>query len=770
MKRLARIILTLACALAVLALTLSATLLWRPQWLLTSRTVGWIARAAGRAYHPSWTRLAFEIDSPNWRDKRIALSVSGLCLRDAARKFDGCFREIDAGVTLRLRAFGVSVTEVSRLAVSADALRIDTTRRKPKPAGARRSPPRIPPLRELDIALPSVIVETPGGTVRGRLELARQRGGPLTLEARASRWTETGLQAAQASAVVDSKSFDSRTFEAIDARGTIAAKGATADARLKTHRVGTDIAMNVSVRARRGPYAATLNARGVRTPRHVGFEGSLAAESSTGPVRNLTLSSFTLEADGAFPGSMPTKLRMRSPFKVELSEALVRSARHRGRAGALPVPLSLSGQLAFDASGGGGSPREFDALLTLALSPYRDWYELGGGVRLRLRGNAGEFAKTTLEHDVSLALSVPRFERAVAALRDTALAIPAPFNELTGPVRASLSTSGDPRAKHQSVSYRVSTDLRGERQRLKASLAGRILARGAFTPSRAVEIAADARLEDVALSLPRLTVTRMPPYRADPRIRRGRAKAASPERASPAKDPRRLSARLRVSTDMPLRLLTDLADAPVPIRADLQVRYPDASAAGEIEVLPFPFQVFRRTATLERLKLIPLPTGKFGVDGLILYRTPEALIRIMLLGTSAKTRVEFESDPPMEKEEIVALLLYGKPPGSLDDEEASTVANAQTAVSNKAFGLASLYLFASTPIEYIGYNPTTRAYTLRFRLPGGEALSLNSDFDQTRQIQLRKRLSAHFAVQAEASTTQDARNDVATFLEWFQRY
>jgi hypothetical protein len=155
---------------------------------------------------------------------------------------------------------------------------------------------------------------------------------------------------------------------------------------------------------------------------------------------------------------------------------------------------------------------------------------------------------------------------------------------------------------------------------------------------------------------------------------------------------------------------------------------------------------------------------------LIQYKAAEALIGIRLLGTTDKPQVVFESDPPLSQSDIIAMLVFGKSPNALDADQAASVANAQTAMSDKAFGLASLYLFASTPIQFVGYDPASKSYTMKFRIPGGETLSISSDFDSTKSVQLRKRLSRHFAVAAEAVNSQTRGNGVVTFLEWFTRY
>ena len=124
----------------------------------------------------------------------------------------------------------------------------------------------------------------------------------------------------------------------------------------------------------------------------------------------------------------------------------------------------------------------------------------------------------------------------------------------------------------------------------------------------------------------------------------------------------------------------------------------------------------------------------------------------------------------MKREDILALLIFGKSPDELDPEQTASVGNTETALENRAFGLASLYLFGATPVEHVGYDSATRTASVKLRLPGGANLTLGSDFDQSRQLSVRKSLSAHWALQTEVTDQGQQGRAATTFLEWFNRY
>jgi hypothetical protein len=49
-------------------------------------------------------------------------------------------------------------------------------------------------------------------------------------------------------------------------------------------------------------------------------------------------------------------------------------------------------------------------------------------------------------------------------------------------------------------------------------------------------------------------------------------------------------------------------------------------------------------------------------------------------------------------------------------------------------------------------------------------MELNSDFGQSKQLQVRKRLSAHLSIEAQAQNSPESGNEIITLLEWANRY
>ena len=137
----------LGALLAVLALG-AALLIAEPQWFLTAGTVTRAARVFGRAYHPRWKTMAFEIRSLNLREKQVRIRAQDFCFENAAAGLEGCVKTLDVRFNLSLYFFGARLTKIYSLAVAGDHFTLDQTVKSPN-APVKKSgglPTRLPAL------------------------------------------------------------------------------------------------------------------------------------------------------------------------------------------------------------------------------------------------------------------------------------------------------------------------------------------------------------------------------------------------------------------------------------------------------------------------------------------------------------------------------------------------------------------------------------------------------------------------------------------------
>lgn len=733
----------LAAAASVLLAGLviaGAVFLAMPGALLTNRTVGALLRNFGAAYAPRWASLRFSAESLALRRHRYVLSASDFCVGDRPGVFSACFSELELSAVVFYSRHGPVVERVERLVAVSDNARLNLRRRDPRAgAGGLSAALLATPVQALRVELSSFTVTSSKAVVFGAFRAVLIPGvpRPLTVAAdvRIQGPAGAGRLKADITAATDLLQGGKPTFLDLVGRADLGSRG----------------------RAR-----AAFRVR--REPRRYAVSGSAELTAPDGPLRTFRLTACAGSAPLRPGAARPSGAELACRYELVPAKPLVEPFR---AVKSLTGRVSLSGRV---------DARQYQAALKADLEPITAWYEISGDLAVRIAGRVDRPLKdAAVSHELHAAVKVARFQDLVAFLRETKYAAPAPIHVLNGPLSLALESRGDPRSARAAAHYAFSCDLAGTRQRLVLRAAGDVAAVNAWTPARSFEHAGELILKEVALEVPRLDIVHTPKVFVDKRIKTGEAEPAPAARKESAlpENPRPLPFRgsLLVKTEKPLILFSNLAKDPVPLALDLILTYPPAAVAGRAAVQRFDLELFRRNATVDHLNVALSPGSKFGaLEGLVLYKTPAVEIRILVLGTTEKPRIELTSVPPLKREDIIALLIFGKSPDELDPEQTASVSNTQTALESRAFGLASLYLFGATPIEHVGYDSATKTTTVKLRLPGGVNLTLGSDFDQSRQLTVRKPLAPHWAIQSEVTDQGQQGKAATTFLEWFNRY
>lgn len=783
LKRTLLIIAAAAAALAAAGALAALLLAAAPHWFLTSRTVPAAVRFFAGGYQPRWKTLEFGISSLSFREKRVRLRATDFCFTNPVIGVDGCLKELDLEFSARLYFFGVKLKKVYRLAVSGDHLTLDLSARgQAEPAAQSAALPTALPslpaalrgfaLEALSVDLPANKIAGAFGTLQGRLRLGLAAGSPRTLALKAEFEHSSGTVTRhyKGEAALDSDLLGGQ-MTYLNARGDLKAEGVSGKFTSRVQQAGPGaLDFSLSASARMPGRRAELDLKGKKTGQDIALEGSGGVWESTGPVKSIRLKQYALRARLKPDSDEWETLKFDCGFGVELKPFGLARAR-------VNLPDTIDGRLTLGARSAPGllAGDHFDAEAAVRIEPGKGWYALSGEFQAGISGRASRLRELNINHKFELGLKVARFQDLVEFLAHTPYSVPAPVNVLRGPVSVSVKGAGDPRKDAQELGYELSSGLAGGRQALKLRISGTLSAAGLRTPRPSFRNAATVLAEEVALQLPRFDVRGMAAFSTDKRIKTGaqthkedlaREKALS--QPSGGADSL-VRGEIAIKTAAPVLLYSNLAKDPVPVDLDLKLTIPPAPLAGTITVRPFRAVIFRRTASIEHVTL----TGRAGgaamaLDGRIIYKTPEARILIRLLGTVEKPRVDLESNPPRSQDDIMAMLLFGKSPSELDSDQQSSAANARSAVADSAFGLASLYLLASTPVDYVGYDPVSKTYTLKLRLPGGATLQLGSD-GENRGVQLRKRLAPNLAIQTELTSTQAQGNVVTTLLEWYGR-
>jgi hypothetical protein len=365
----------------------------------------------------------------------------------------------------------------------------------------------------------------------------------------------------------------------------------------------------------------------------------------------------------------------------------------------------------------------------------------------------------------------------VPILRGTPYAIPAPLNVLTGPIHLEMKLDKVDGRKEVAVTAVLTTNLTGAGQSLVTRSEAMIRVTNPFDPNRALFADAKVVLQNVQVEAPPLQLGLPPNGIPDSRfVTNAQLKAKKEAEKLAEYDPGMpVEWSATITNEQPIRISTNLLKNAVPLAVNLKLGSKNPME-GFVEVLPMPINIFSKKADVQSIKVSFLPRSKvMQLNGVVVNKTSEVEIRILLLGSTEKPRVEFESDPPLDRDQIVSVLLFNKSLAEVQkqvitDDEAQSSSNVSQAMSDGAFGLFSLFFLSSTPIQSVGYDAASQSYNIRFKLGDKTTLGLGSNFGNKREVSLRRSLGGPWAIRTELTQEQEKPNVLLTMLEWFKRF
>ena len=668
----------------------------------------------------------------------------------------------------------ISVTRLERVVVHAGDIRVEPGAKEDVSLKKADVGMTVPPwtrnmtFGDVDVRVPRALIVSSSGTTIAGVTAAfhSESPAPLTADVYAILKSTSAKNGKRYDAKIafDSVSFREGRLASLDAR--VRARGAdglAADAQVKLEPQGQGrLKLTASARGAFSGRAleAKLSGEGGKDGGRAAF--SAAVSDANGPLRRAAFDACELKAGAVQKNGYPESADLLCQITL-LPEPF--------GSGKGPKPKVLTGTISLRGKIRTQVARRdrFETRVDVKIGPMQGYggFLLAAGADLS--GTVG--GSLVEERRIKAKASVDRFGELVRFFDGTEYALPAPVNALDGKIDVAADFTGYAGDESMSARYEAKTDLGSAKQKLVAALKGTAVIRPAGAVPR-FKIESDVDLKRVVLELPYLELKGNSSPILDKRIKTGDPKrdavvdAARQGVAKPVNPA--IDYDVNVRTEKPIMLSSNLVKAPIPVSLDVRAR--PAGASGTVRIEGFDMEVFRQNARIDHVTLTPSPGGATALDGKIVYKRNEVTVNILLLGTTAKPSVVFESDPPMSQDEIVAFVLYGKTPNELDSDQKTSAGNASNAMASGAFGLASLYLFASTPVDSVGYDSATQSYQVKFKLPGGATLSVGSNLQESRTLSLRKRLARHWELQTEAGGGTRDGNTVTTFLQWFQRY
>lgn len=375
-----------------------------------------------------------------------------------------------------------------------------------------------------------------------------------------------------------------------------------------------------------------------------------------------------------------------------------------------------------------------------------------------------------LNFRAKLNASIERFQRLVRYTHLTRYAVPAPLNVFDGPVGSEAWVNWTNRDVEMRFQAETKLTSRHQRARIKLNGETRI---DRFAKKEIPLVLVNVEILDLALAAPRLEIPNIPKLTPDSRFGPIPSRMIAP---SPKEEPlKKAHFQVRVKTTRPdsIRINTNLTADPLPIGLDLA--YSDfpkrkTSTTGWITVGTTGVEIFRRRGTLEELRFDLLESGVQKVLARVTTSVHDYDISIFLSGDVTKPDVLLDSEPPLPRDQILSVLLFGRPLEELEAFERSSVTDVEAAIANAALGVASLYYFAKTPIESISYDPSRRLLTAQVGIGGGASVEFGRGGQGT-VVGFEKRLSRDFVFRSDVERlAASGSQTVSALIEWVKRF
>ncbi len=229
----------------------------------------------------------------------------------------------------------------------------------------------------------------------------------------------------------------------------------------------------------------------------------------------------------------------------------------------------------------------------------------------------------------------------------------------------------------------------------------------------------------------------------------------------------------QIETESPgaIQLLTPLAKPNIPISLNVLTsdkRDPKAS----IKIEPFLISYLRRNIFVEKFEIKVKGSGEneSPMEGRLRIEQGGYNVYINLAGTTDSPNVHLTSDPYLPEPDIISVLLYGRVTKNLAEGDAQTAGSVNAAVADRAIGIFGLWAFAVTPIQSFSYNPITKVYVATVKLGSGLTAGVGTNWEESTNLELRKRISNRWVLTASWSEASDSDRGEKLVLRWERRF
>jgi hypothetical protein len=401
-------------------------------------------------------------------------------------------------------------------------------------------------------------------------------------------------------------------------------------------------------------------------------------------------------------------------------------------------------------------------------------------VNLQASGGVNQQSRTHWLWDIKehTGLQITSFQKLVRLLQPTPFSVPAPLNNLDG--RMDFNSEGSFNQDGGRLPFSFQPELSSADQHVLLTTTGALEIQH---DERGYVPALDAKvlINQANLSLPRLEMSKTPKVLMDkrfvanlPKPSASLSKQALSSPLLPAGAPSKFHYHVEVVTNSPtaIQIASNLTKAPVPIGGTYTIDNSSPQAThGSLVLGRTPLDLLHRDWYLETMNLQLAGGDRNTISGRISANSVDYDVDIIVSGPMKHPLLHFESNPPLPEEQILAVILFGKPMDTLNADQKDSVGNASSAIADAALSISSLYLLADTPIEGIGYDPERQMVTARVGLGKGTSLELGSANEQLSSVGLHRRLGREWILSSYVERDQATQDEnVSARIEWVKKF
>ncbi|WPU64336.1 translocation/assembly module TamB domain-containing protein [Peredibacter starrii] len=327
--------------------------------------------------------------------------------------------------------------------------------------------------------------------------------------------------------------------------------------------------------------------------------------------------------------------------------------------------------------------------------------------------------------------------------------LPAPLNSMDGAINIEIVTKESEKNEEAIVTSKARIDLKSKEQVFLMDLGADLFLN--LLTMRPVSVLAEIDFKKVNLALPKISKKSLPPqFTPDKRIITQKDKAKVTKKT---KSQMEMTFRLEAMDEKSLHLSTNLLDQPLRLNFDLNIEEGDLKN-GFVKVLPLKTKVFKRPIQIPSMQINFDAPAEPVLVGQVIFPLPEYKITMDLEGPISQPRYAFSSKPPLSRNDIYSVLLFGRPLEDLNPDDKRSASQTNQILAQGIMSLSVLYFLAGSPVEYIGYDPNSKTATAQFRLGSKSSLRVGGDSEGLNSTGIRQTIGKGWYIDTSATSTQ----------------